>query len=85
MTDPLSATDCQLYENEIRRLQENISGLRMSRRILMSLLEQSQLHQQEESAQLLRENHRLKQQASLYVDRLWEKNRRIMELEQRLR
>ncbi len=84
MTEQPSSVDVAFYEEKIRSLQENITGLRLSRRILMSLLEQAQLSQKEETEQLLRENRRLKQQTGAYAGQLWEKNRRIMELEKLL-
>ena len=34
----------KMYQDKIRRLEEDISGLRMSRRIMMTLLEQSQIN-----------------------------------------
>ena len=33
----------KMYQDKIRRLEEDISGLRMSRRIMMTLLEQREL------------------------------------------
>ena len=50
------------YEEKIRQLEDNISSLRMSRRILMNLLEQLQNANKMECDQLRSENARLKQQ-----------------------
>lgn len=79
-----------LYEQEelkrsreqIRQLQDNIYSLRMSRRVLMSLLEQVQTSQQEEISRLKRQNAQLQKQNQGYAGRLWQQNRRIHELEQ---
>jgi len=73
-----------LYEERIRRLQEDITSLRMSRRILMSLLEQLQGERRQEKERLEKEKVRLQKANSHYVDTIWEKNIRIRELEQKL-
>jgi len=73
-----------LYEERIRRLQEDITSLRMSRRILMSLLEQLQGERRQEKDRLEKEKNRLQKVNSHYVETIWEKNIRIRELEQRL-
>ena len=72
------------YEEKIRQLQENIASLRMSRRILMSLLDQVQCGSREERYQLEKEKVRLQKINSNYANQLWEKNRRIRELEKAL-
>jgi len=51
-----------LYEEKIRHLEESISSLRMSRRILMSLMEQMQHTHRAEQARLQKENRHLKRQ-----------------------
>lgn len=73
-----------LYEERIRRLQEDITSLRMSRRILMSLLEQLQGERRQEKDRLEKEKVRLQKANSHYVETIWEKNIRIRELEQKL-
>ena len=85
MDEKTALADVEQYEEKIRRLQDNVSSLRLSRRILMSLLEQLQLCQREETEQLIKENRRLKKQANIYATRLWEKNRQIIELEKQTR
>ncbi len=61
-----------LYQDKIRRLEEDITGLRMSRRIMMTLLEQSQLSNKMEQDRLTKENRRLNKQVSLYAKELWQ-------------
>lgn len=73
-----------LYEERIRRLQEDITSLRMSRRILMSLLEQLQGERRQEKDRLEKEKLRLQKANSHYVETIWEKNIRIRELEEKL-
>lgn len=77
--------DIARYQEKIRRLQDNISSLRMSRRILMSLLEEVQLRNKEEIEHLYKEQTRLRKSGSNYAAIIWEKNKRICELEEQLR
>ena len=60
-----------MYQDKIRRLVEDISGLRMSRRIMMTLLEQTQSNGRAEQERLLNENRRLNKQVSAYARQLW--------------
>ena len=68
-------------QERIKQLQDNIYSLRMSRRVLMSLLEQVQTNQQEEIERLRKQNARLTKQNQGFAGRLWEQNRRLCELE----
>ena len=77
---PMNAEELH-YEERIRQLEENIANLRMSRRILMNLLEQVQYSRKEELERLEKEKRRLRKISSNYAGQLWEKNRRIRELE----
>ena len=60
----------KMYQDKIRRLEEDISGLRMSRRIMMTLLEQSQINGRAEQERLISENRRLNKQVSAYARQL---------------
>jgi len=62
----------KLYQDKIKRLEEDISGLRMSRRIMMTLLEQSQVTHRTEEDRLLHENRRLNRQVTSYARQLWQ-------------
>jgi hypothetical protein len=61
----------QIYQDKIKRLEEDLSGLRMSRRIMMTLLEQTQLSQRAEQERLLKENRKLNKQVSAYAKQVW--------------
>ena len=76
--------DKVLYEQRIRELQENVASLRMSRRILMTILEQVKNEQKAENKRLEDEKIRLKKVNNHYAEAIWEKNIRIRELEKRL-
>lgn len=62
----------QIYQGKIQRLEEDLSGLRMSRRIMMTLLEQTQLSQRAEQERLIKENRRLNKQVSAYAKQVWQ-------------
>ena len=62
----------RMYQDKIRRLEEDISGLRMSRRIMMTLLEQTQINGRAEQERLINENRRLNKQVSSYARQLWQ-------------
>jgi len=67
----------RMYQEKIKRLEEDISGLRMSRRIMMTLLEQTQLSNKAEQERLLHENQRLNRQVSAYAKQLWQMKTRV--------
>ena len=77
----LEREERQRNQERIRQLQDSIFSLRMSRRVLMSLLEQTQASQQEEIERLRKQNARLTKQNQDFAGRLWEQNRRLCELE----
>lgn len=76
--------ETQRYEDKIRQLQDNILNLRISRRILMTLLEQVQTEKAREEERLRKEAQRLQKSNSRYAGNLLKKNQRIRELEQAL-
>lgn len=69
--DVLRYEESALYEEKIRRLEDSLSSLRMSRRILMNLLEQVQTAHQAENERLLRENQRLRRRINACIQQLW--------------
>lgn len=69
------------YQDKIRRLEDSVSGLRMSRRILMSLLEQSQDEARARLEQSRRDNERLRRQVAADARRIWELSSRLAVLE----
>lgn len=80
--DSLGLEEALLYEEKIRRLEDSVSGLRMSRRILMSLLEQNQQSLRAEVEQYQRENARLRRQVNSYANQLWDLKQRLGRLDQ---
>lgn len=70
--DVLRYEESSLYEEKIRRMESSIDSLRLSRRILMSLLEQVNAADQAERERLLAENRRLRQRAGSYARQLWQ-------------
>ncbi|MCL2817439.1 MAG: translation initiation factor 2 [Clostridiales bacterium] len=74
----------QVLQEKIRALQDNVASLRMSRRVLMTLMEQARHEREDENKRLKKEKLRLQKENSHYAKALWEKNRTICELERRL-
>ena len=70
--DVLRYEESSLYEEKIRRMENSIDSLRLSRRILMSLLEQVNAASEAEREQLLAENRRLRRKAAAYARQLWQ-------------
>ena len=70
--DTIRYEESLLYEEKIRRLEETIGTLRMSRRILVDLLDQVQTTNQQEYQRLCRENSRLRQQVHAYAVQIWQ-------------
>ena len=62
----------RIYQEKISRLEEDFSGLRMSRRVMMSLLEQDRFWQKAETQRLVQENKRLNKRLASYAKRLWQ-------------
>ena len=62
----------KMYQGKIKRLEDDISGLRMSRRIMMTLLEQTQINHRAEQEKLLHENRRLNKRVAAYARQLWQ-------------
>ncbi len=72
------------YEERLRQLQEKVSSLRMSRRILMSLIDQIQKENEQEVQRLQKEKIRLQRSNQQYASLLLDKNRDILELKKRI-
>ena len=69
--------ELELCQSRIRELESKVSDLRMSRRVLMSLLEQAQTSRQMELDRLYKENARLQRQVAAYARQLWIQNGRL--------
>ena len=74
-----------VLQERIKTLQDNIASLRMSRRVLMTLMEQMRHEREDENKRLKKEKLSLQKENSHYAKALWEKNRTICELENKLR
>ena len=70
--DVLRYEESNLYEEKIRRMENSIDSLRLSRRILMSLLEQVSAYDQAERDRLLAENRCLRRKVRVYARQLWQ-------------
>ncbi|OPX88103.1 MAG: hypothetical protein A4E52_01292 [Pelotomaculum sp. PtaB.Bin013] len=65
-------------------LEEKVEQLRLSRRVLMNLIERTERERTGFLNKLEKENHRLHRDNCRYARRLLDKNLRIVELESKL-
>nr|WP_152947314.1 translation initiation factor 2 [Desulfofundulus thermobenzoicus] len=72
-------------QRRVRELEEKVEQLRLSRRVLMNLIERMEKEKTTFLAQLERENKRLHRANSRYARSLLRKNLQIVELESRLK
>jgi len=75
------STEYQIMKNRIEELEERIEHLRVSRRVLMNLVEKLENEKNTILAKLEKENRKLQRNNALYAQNILLKNRRIMELE----
>ncbi|MGB3933259.1 MAG: translation initiation factor 2, partial [bacterium] len=66
-------------------LEAKVENLRMSRRVLMNILEASERGKRLETEKLERINDRLRRENRRYAQRLMEQNRLILALQEQLR
>lgn len=74
----------ELLLNRIEELEEQVEQLRISRRVLMNLLEKIEREKRLLLSKLEKENKKLQQNNSKYAQWLWSKNRKIIELEAKI-
>lgn len=76
--------DIDNLKQRIRELEEKVEQLRLSRRVLMYLIEKIEREKVGFLTKLEKENHKLHQDNYRYARRLLSKNLRIIELESKL-
>ena len=67
--------------NRIKELEEQVEHLRISRRVLMNLIEKIEREKRFFLTKLENENKRLQKNNTKYAQWLWQKNRELIELE----
>lgn len=77
--------DTQYLERRIKELEDKVFQLRLSRRILMYLLEEANREREASIRVLKRENERLRLANYRYARMLVNKNQQIVNLQSRLR
>ncbi|MBE3587149.1 MAG: translation initiation factor 2 [Thermoanaerobacteraceae bacterium] len=77
--------DVTYLQRRVRELEEKVEQLRLSRRVLMNLIERMEKEKTTFLAQLERENKRLHRANCRYARSLLRKNLQIVELESRLK
>jgi len=81
----MSYDETQVLRDRVRLLEERLRGLRASRRILMNLIAAQERERRALIAQLEAENGRLQKQSVRYARAVFERNIRIVRLEESLR
>ena len=71
----------ELLINRSRELEEQVEQLRVSRRVLMNLIEKIERDKRFLLTKLEKENKRLQQNNAKYAHWLWKKNKEMIELE----
>ncbi|GAW91531.1 translation initiation factor 2 [Calderihabitans maritimus] len=75
---------CKSMKLRLQELEERVNHLRVSRRVLINLLEKVEREKSQLKERLEKENRRLLRTNVRYAHSLWQKNRRIRELEMKL-
>lgn len=76
--------DISYLKRRIQELEEKVEQLRLSRRVLMNLIEKIEKDKTGFLNRLEKENRKLHQDNYRYAQRLLRKNRQIVELESKL-
>lgn len=76
--------DIQYLQKRIQELEEKIEQLRLSRRVLMNLIEKIEKDKSGFVSRLEKENRKLHQDNYRYAQNLLKQNRRIVELQTKL-
>ncbi|MDO4581112.1 MAG: hypothetical protein Q4B96_00815 [Bacillota bacterium] len=75
--------DILRYEEKIRRLEENIYSLRISRRVVMSMLEALQQDHAQQQQRWQDERGRMQRRSVALAKRLLQANTRLQDLEEK--
>ena len=75
------STEYQMMKNRIEELEERIEHLRISRRVLMNLVEKLEKEKNTILTKLEKDNRKLQRNNAIYAQNILLKNRRILELE----
>ena len=76
--------DIKYFQHRVRELEEKVEQLRLSRRVLMNLVEKMEKEKICILGRLERENRRLHRDNNKYARRLLKKNSQIVELQSKL-
>ncbi len=76
--------DMEMLQQRIRELEEKVEHLRVSRRVLMNLLEKVEREKGGLVSRLERENRKLQHDNSRFAKSLLNKNRQLIELQAKI-
>jgi predicted RNase H-like nuclease (RuvC/YqgF family) len=77
-------SEYRIMKNRIKELEQRVEHLRISRRILMNLVEKLENDKNKMRTKLEKENRKLQKNNAFYAHNILLKNRRIMELEAKI-
>ncbi|MDD2568812.1 MAG: translation initiation factor 2 [Clostridia bacterium] len=69
------------WRERVNTLEERLEQMRLSRRVLLRILEQAELERKIQVAELTRSNKELKRHNACYIASIMEKNKRIIALQ----
>lgn len=76
--------DTQYLQKRVQELEEKVEQLRLSRRVLMNLIEKIEKEKSLFVSKLEKENRKLHKDNYRYAQNLLQQNRRIVELQNRI-
>ncbi|WP_003541325.1 translation initiation factor 2 [Desulfotomaculum nigrificans] len=80
----MNGADIQYLQKRIEELEEKVEQLRLSRRVLMNLIEKIEKDKSGFLSQLEKENRKLHKDNYRYAQSILKQNRRIVELQNKL-
>lgn len=69
------------WRERVQTLEERLEQMRLSRRVLLRILEQAELERKTQVAALTRSNKELQRHNASYIAAIMEKNKRILALQ----
>ena len=79
-TEPCENVKEIFWRDRVSTLEERLEQMRLSRRVLLRILEQSELERKTEVASLVRLNKELKRHNAGYIASIMEKNKELIAL-----
>lgn len=82
--EPMQSPTEKILAQRVEALEERLEQMRLSRKVLLRILEQSELERKTEVAKLKVENTKLQRQNNAFAHSLMEKNQTIVTLQNQI-